>query len=413
MEHFTTVTYQMKREIFQFGKRLSKTTTKEWEKLTADMLFGILASGSCVLSQMADVLHEGIKKKNTVERLGRKLLEKQPEQIRQNFLRCVQHNIDVKGAIYVDDTEVVKPYGRKFEALGLVRDASKPNPIIEKGYHVTEITGLTLGSKQPVSLYSHIHSSKEKNYLSINDVTYQALEEAFSVAPQATYVFDRGYDMNDLFTFMYQHNKRFVVRLTEKRKLFFKGKWYRAPLLRASHKGKIKTNVMFQGCKHNCYISCLNVRITQGRKPLRLILVYGLGETPMMLATNHSIQSKEDAIRVVRMYFSRWRIEEYFRFKKQHFRFENFRVRSLRAMNALNQFLGYAIAFLALLTQKQDSSVLKTSVLCSANPQREHVSFLMYRFGCGVLRILARARTGIREWFHIGRPKFMQLEFCL
>ena len=150
---------------------------------------------------------------------------------------------------------------------------------------------------------------------------------------------------------------------------------------------------MFQGVKHECYVSCLKVQITGGRKSLRLILVYGLGETPMMLATNQAIQSRDDVIRVIRMYFSRWRIEEYFRFTKQHFHFEDFRVRSLSAMNALNQFLSYAIAFLALMTQKREGPVLKSRILRKANPQREQVSFVMYRFGLGVLRILACAHS--------------------
>lgn len=411
MGYSTTVTYQMKREILKFANRLSGDTGKDRAKLMGDMLFGILASGSCILSQMADSLHEGIKKKNTVERLSRKLLEKQPEQIRRNYLRYIKQCIDTKGVVHVDDSDISKPYGKKFEALGLVRDASKLKPTIEKGYHVTEITALSMGSRQPVSIFSHIHSSKEKNYLSVNDVTYQALKEVFTVAPQATYVFDRGYDRNSLFSFMYQSNKQFIVRLTEKRNLFSKGKWYKATTLRDSHKGKIKSNVMFQGAKHECYLSCLNVKITESKKALRLILVYGLGEKPMMLATNRIIQSKDDVVRVARMYFSRWRIEEYFRFKKQHFHFENFRVRSLSAMNSLNQFLGYAIAFLVLLTQKTNSSALKSGILSRANPQREQVSFVMYRFGLGVLRILACAHTGIREWFHIGRPKYIQLEF--
>ena len=47
----------------------------------------------------------------------------------------------------------------------------------------------------------------------------------------------------------------------------------------------------------------------------------------MMLATNKEMKSKEDVIKVARTYFSRWKIEEYFRRKKQMFQFENFRVR--------------------------------------------------------------------------------------
>ena len=72
---------------------------------------------------------------------------------------------------------------------------------------------------------------------------------------------------------------------------------------------------------------------------MRLVLVYGSGEKPMMLATNKPILSKEDAIGILRLYMSRWRIEEYFRFKKQEYDFENFRVRNLIAINNLNQLL--------------------------------------------------------------------------
>ena len=59
----------------------------------------------------------------------------------------------------------------------------------------------------------------------------------------------------------------------------------------------------------------------------------------MMLATNKEIKSKDDVINVAKMYFSRWRIEEYFRCKKQMFKFENFRVRKLKAINALNFYI--------------------------------------------------------------------------
>ncbi len=43
----------------------------------------------------------------------------------------------------------------------------------------------------------------------------------------------------------------------------------------------------------------------------------------MVLATNISIKSKEDVIKVSKLYLNRWRIEEYFKFKKQEYNFEN------------------------------------------------------------------------------------------
>ena len=68
--------------------------------------------------------------------------------------------------------------------------------------------------------------------------------------------------------------------------------------------------------KKNVYVSHLNVKITASRRSIRLVLVYGLGEKPMMLATNKTILGKKNAVSIVRDYMSRWRIEEYFRFKQ-------------------------------------------------------------------------------------------------
>ena len=71
--------------------------------------------------------------------------------------------------------------------------------------------------KQPFSLFSHIHSSHEKDYVSANAITYAALEKTMAHFPDSTYVFDRGYDKNGLFRFMYKNEGKFIVSLTERR----------------------------------------------------------------------------------------------------------------------------------------------------------------------------------------------------
>ncbi len=62
MRHSTTDTYQLKREILTFSKKMSRNTPKDIRKFTADMLYGILASKSCILSHFADALKEDIQK---------------------------------------------------------------------------------------------------------------------------------------------------------------------------------------------------------------------------------------------------------------------------------------------------------------------------------------------------------------
>lgn len=48
------------------------------------------------------------------------------------------------------------------------------------------------------------------------------------------------------------------------------------------------------------------------------------------------IKNKSDLIKIVSSYLSRWRIEEYFKFKKQQFNFEKLLVRSINSIKNLN-----------------------------------------------------------------------------
>ena len=374
-----TTTYALKREIFNFCRKLGKDTPMVQKRFIFDMVYGISASGSCILSKIADTLEEPIHKINTIDRLSRHLMSDMPETLEKNYRHLVKGQINPSGNIFVDDSDIIKPYGHAFEDLGLVRDGSSKDKKIEKGYHVAEICALLDKGKQPVSLYSQIYSSVSEDFISANVETQNALISVFSDFPDATYVFDRGFDANEHFRFLYRHTKLFIIRIKANRTLYHKGKSWKAETLRDSHKGKINITVMFEGKDTPCYVSHLNVRITADRHLLRLLLIYGLTQTPMMLVTNRTVAGKEDVARIVRSYFSRWRIEEYFRFKKQHYRFDGFRVRSLKVINALNRYMSFAISLLGTLSQKGENSQLKQSILDKAMALKKEVSFYLYQ----------------------------------
>lgn len=125
--------------------------------------------------------------------------------------------------------------------------------------------------------------------------------------------------------------------------------------------------------------------------------------------TNCAVNNKEEVLQVVTRYFSRWRIEEYFRCKKQSFGFENFRVRSLRSINALNFWLGVCMTFLAFLKERSDSNLLYHECIEAAAPIKDEVHFFYYRLANGVGKILATARRGIRGYFKPLRVNQAQL----
>lgn len=413
MVNFTSNTYQMKREILTFTNKISEHLSKPEKKFTADITYGMLASGSCLLTEVADQLHEPSQKINIVDRLSRHLEKGTPTVAAASYLQLIKKWIPSDPVIHIDDSDVVKPDGYQFESLGIVRDGSESTStknVYKKGYHVTEACVLT-SSNHPVSIFSKIHSSSEKDYKSANTITFQAMEQGAALFGKATFAMDRGYDDNKMFLKLDELGQDYVIRLTAKRKLFFHGKWVPATQLRNQRKGKIKTALTYKGKKHDAYLSHVKVQITASKKDIYLVLVYGITEHPMMLATNKKIKSKEDVVNIALTYFSRWRIEEYFRCKKQMFQFENFRVRKLAAINALNFYITLCMAFLAHMSMKSETHALKVAIIQKADPVKEKVHFCYYRLAKGISGILSYAKAGVRLWFRTKRPAYRQL--CL
>ncbi|MDW2800406.1 transposase [Clostridium boliviensis] len=263
MVHFTSNTYILKREILNFSNKISRNLSKPDRKFTADMTYGMLAAKSCLLTDIVDQLHEDSKKINSVERLTRHLNLGTSKQALLSYLQTVRKWVPEEPVIHIDDSDVIKPAGYKFEALDTVRDGSKSTHtknVYEKGYHVTEACVMT-NSNQPVSIYYKIHSSNEKTFISTNNVTFDAMERAKAMFGKATFVMDRGYDDNKMFLKLDELKQDYVIRLTAKRKLLFHNKWVAATELRNRRKGKITTPVVYKGKKREAYLSHVKVQI--------------------------------------------------------------------------------------------------------------------------------------------------------
>ncbi len=68
------------------------------------------------------------------------------------------------------------------------------------------------------------------------------------------------------------------------------------------------------------------------------------------------------------------------------FQFENFRVRKLKAINALNFYITLCMAFLAMISMESETNALKVSIIKAANPVKEKVFFCYYRLAKKNLR---------------------------
>lgn len=131
MAYFTSNTYQMKREILSFSNKISRRIHKPDRKFTADMTYGIFASGSCLLTDIVGYLHEDTKK-NPVEQLTRHLNKGASLKAIRSYLALTRKWGPAQPVIHIDDTDIVKPDGYKFEALGLVTDGSRSTKMFTK-----------------------------------------------------------------------------------------------------------------------------------------------------------------------------------------------------------------------------------------------------------------------------------------
>ena len=124
-----------------------------------------------------------------------------------------------------DDSDIAKRYGKKFEDLDDVLDASSIKKEIVPGYHVCEAVVLTEEEKQPISLYSKIYSCRSDDFISMNRYTTDSIETVRKVlGRKCNMIFDRGYDDNKIFDYIDKNGDYFVIRINDDRKLLFKGK---------------------------------------------------------------------------------------------------------------------------------------------------------------------------------------------
>lgn len=419
MNYFTTNTYELKREIVTFSKKMANDVNKSTSKFVMDMQYGLAKSGSCLISEISRSLDEDIKLGYTVERLCDNLVnmyQDETETIWNNYLEEVKKNIkDTDNVVLFDDSDINKEYSKKLEDLDRVMDASSTDKRIVNGYHVCEATVLTKNEKQPLSIYSQIYSCKSDSFESKNFYTLESIKAAERVCGEDfTGVFDRGYDDNKIFQYMTKHKHQFVVRLDDARTLLFKGKKKSVEEVSKTRKGKILYKALFDNEEYNLTLSYTKAVLPCNKKEYSLVIVYGLSEKhPMKLLTNIEINDKEDVIRVVRLYLSRWRIEEHFRGKKQEYDFENMRVRTLKSMNNLNMFLTIHLGHIAMISDKINKNLLGIKILYASKSLKKKAIVWLSQIARGIKGILRYAHTGIRDWQKIEKSENIQLELRL
>ena len=400
MINYTTLNSNLKRGILKFSEKISKKFSRPVMKFICNMIYGILSSKSCLLSEIARNLNEKISLRKTVTRLSRNLNDFDGgEELFEEYLKSIKNRYNDKSVLIIDGSDITKPASTKLEGLCEVRDGSTGE--IGTGYHTLGAAVLS-DRKLPYGVYSRIYSSKEKDFTSEDNENlkcFEFLSKHFSKSNIRT--MDRGFDCNKYYEYFIKHNEKFIIRAKKNRNVIYKNSTVNILELANRFKGKYKLEYRDKsGVNRSVKISIIPIRLCEFKNTeLNLVVVYGFGATPMMLITNLKSDDKRLCTAVCKVYLMRWRIEEYFKFKKQSFDFENLRVQSLKSIRNLDLLLTIAIGYVAELSGKSENIKLRTEIIEVSKRLFGVPSFVYYAVADGIFEILKLVKSGIDKFF--------------
>jgi len=410
MTHYTTLAHNLKRGILKFCEKVSKGLSRPDFKFASQMIYGMLSSQSCHLSKIARALDEKISLKKAIDRLSRNLSEfEESEMLFENYICKIKSQISEKTILIVDGSDITKPCSSKMEDLCGVRDGSTGEFGI--GYHTLGVTALTPEKKMPIGVYTRVYSAAEKDFISEDDEILKALNFLSNHFQKSNIrAFDRGYDTNIYYEYLIKNREKFIIRAKKNRDVIYNGE--KINILTLANRFKGKYSLKFRkknGIIADCKISIIPIRLyCRPKDDLNLVVCYGFGKDPLLLITNLKSDDKRLCVTVTKAYLMRWRIEEFYRFKKQQFDFEGFRVRSLKSIRNLDLLLTIAIGYIGFISEKHDERRMVMEIICVSKRIYGVPKFVFYAIADGLFAVFARCKQGIVDMLR-KRKKSTQL----
>lgn len=397
MTNYTILNSNLKRGILRFSEKISKGLSRPEFKFVSQMIYGMLASQSCHLSNIARVLDETIGLKRTINRMSLNLSTfKVDEKLLDNY---VNRNINVfpnRTILIIDGSDITKPCSPKMECISKVRDGSTGE--YGDGYHTLGVTALTPERKMPVGVYTRVYSTEEKDFISEDNEILKALKFLSKHFQKSNIrAFDRGYDNNKYYEYLIKNKEKFIIRAKKNRDVIYKGT--RLNILTLANRFKGKYSLKFtkkNGVVADCKISIIPIKLPcRPNNDLNLVVCRGLGAEPLLLITNLKSDDDRLCVAVTKVYLMRWRIEEFYRFKKQQFGFEGFRVRSLKSIRTLDLLLTIAIGYIGFISEKQEQRRMVMEIISISKRIFDIPKFVFYAIADGLFRIFAKGKQGI------------------
>jgi hypothetical protein len=387
---------RLKAQLTKFTTQLSEGLSKPLRAFVGEMLFGIQASQAVKLSNIARSLEEEIPLIKTEDRRSRNLQAKELEgHLSEGLARLGSRRVEGNTVLCLDLSDVRKEYAEKMEYLDRVWDGSEGE--VHAGYWLLRVTGAEVEGAEITPLYQKLFSAQAEDFVSENAEVLEGVDRIRAhTAGRGIWTIDRGGDRKRLVEPLLERGARFVIRSTGHRSVINRRK-QRVTLHAWGARCRLRYQVRIVKIEDG-QEKVLELRygaepiLLPGREEkLLLVVVAGWGQEPMMLLTNLSgARDSQTLWWIVRIYLTRWKIEETFRFVKQRYHVEDIRVLRYQRLKNLVLLVTAAAYFAAtFLGQKLKLKILCEKLLIISRRFFGIPPFRFYALADGIQQILA------------------------
>jgi hypothetical protein len=332
------------------------------KKFLFEMLFGLVASGSVLLTEVGRKFPPTGTLHAIEKRLSRQLGSARWDEdaLLDQYVSWAARRIKPDTALASDTSDIRKVYAEQMECLGRVHDGSTGEVVT--GYWLLSVEAHQAdGRRQGISLRAW--SAQAADFESENREMLDAVELVERYAPRrALWVIDSAGDRLRLHHAFMKLRVRYLVRVKRDRVIC----WHGAPgkimavaaqvlwcgSFRFAHRTK-------RGRWRKIRVRYGFERITWQEKPYTLLVAEGVSDERLILWTNEVVTTVEEAEGVVQAYLRRWAVEDANRVVKQEFALERIRVTDWRRVQRLVLLVGITYSFVGFVSRKGQRVVKK------------------------------------------------------
>ena len=395
--HDSKVRSRLKAQLTKFGFALCGDLPKPLGKFVAQMLFGIQASQDVKLSNIGRALGEAIPLIRTEKRLSRNLKCGELEAaLTTKLVEMASPRIQHDTVLALDLSDIRKEYAKKMENLAPVWDGSSGET--HPGYWLLDVTGAEVGGSEIVPVCQKLFSAEAEDFRSENAEILAMVEQVdHHLAGRGIWTVDRGGDRKKLLEPLLDKGLRFVIRSTGERTVVDRrGRLrsvaevaLRCPL---RHRARVVKIDKGQEKSYELHYGAEPIRLPKRAEKLWLVVIAGFGEQPIMLLTNLKLRARdsESLWWAAQIYWTRWKIEETFRFVKQSYNLEDIRVLKYQRLKNLVVLVTAAAYFAAtFLGQQMKLRILTEKLLVISQRFFGIPPFRFYALADGIRHVLS------------------------